>query len=175
MARSHTLLPGWAIPSLVVRGVLLVVMVGTVFALVTAPVWFWLGVAAAVIAVCVPRSCAAWIVIFVIVIGVMLEPSSAMRTALALLSVTLIHQLAVLTLALSLCGYVQLAALVPTLQRFVFVQLVTQPLAFLLLLGWSQSQPGGTSWAAALGAGLVLLGVVGFLVITRRGSRRART
>jgi len=175
MQRSHSLLPGWAVPSIVLRGILLAVMLAAVMMLVTPAVWFWVGIAAAVAAACMPRSLTAWGVILCIVIGVMLETSSPGHTAIALVAVTLIHQLAALTLILPLRGYIQLPALVPTLQRFVVVQLVVQPLAFLLLLGWSGQSSGGTASAAPLGAALLLLGVTAFVVLSRRGTKPTRS
>lgn len=176
MPRAHTLLPGRSVPSAVLRAFLLAIMLWSVVVLVSPAVWLWVGVAAAVIAVVVPRSCAAWVVVLCLAIGVMVDAPSPGRIAFALLAVTAIHQLAALTVILPILGAVQLGALAPTLARFMIVQAIAQPLAFLLLLGWSEPVRDGNAWAAALGAMLLMLGVVGFVVLSRRpaGEKRVR-
>lgn len=175
--RSHSLHPGAAIPMIVVRVALLAVMVGGLFVLVAPPIWFWIGVAAAVAAVLDPRTCMAWGVIVIIALGLMLGATEAWRTALALVVVTAIHQLGTLTQLLPLTASVQVGAFVPIVRSFVLVQVVAQPLALVLLLGWTEQSPDGSAWAAPAAAALLLLAVAGFAVLSRRpaGERPGRT
>lgn len=177
MQRSHSLHPGAVIPMIVVRVALLAVMVGTLLVLVAPPVWFWIGVAAAVAAVLEPRTCMAWGVIVITALGLMLGATEPWRTALALAAVTAIHQLATLTQLLPVSGSIQVGAFGPILRSFLIVQAVAQPLGLVLLLGWTGQSPDGSAWAAPAAAVLLLGAVAGFVVLSRRpaGERPTRT
>lgn len=170
IAPTHSLRTGAVIPAVVLRAVLLAVMVGALSAMQAPWLWFWIGVVVAGIATIEPRTLTAWGVIGVVAIGLMLGETAPGRTAVALLAVTAIHQLGTMTLLVPLGAAIQPRALRPTIVRFLTVQLIAQPLAFVLLFGWSEPLPHGTPWAATMGAATLVVGVIAFVVLSRRRS-----
>lgn len=138
------------------------------------PLWRGVAVVAAVVAVVVPRTMAAWLAAACLPFGILVTEPSPARTALALLLVHAIHVLGALSLAIPLTSRIALRALRPSVLRFAVVQLIAQPVVFgvwLLAQGASARQ---LSWLAPIAAGLLLVGVAVALRALKRSDAPTR-
>lgn len=141
---------------------LLLVAAVWIGAIALVPFALWQGVAvlAALVALVVPRSMAAWLAAACLAFGVLLATPSPERTALAVLLVHAVHVLGSLSLVIPLRSRLSFSALLPSLYRFVVVQLLTQPLVFAVWLLAPAPADRGIAWIAPLAAAALLLGVI---------------
>lgn len=165
---------GVAVPGMLIR--LAVVGLATAGALLLVPFPLWQGIAvvAALVAVAIPRSLAAWVALACLPFGVILSEPDPGRTASAILFVHALHVCASLSLVVPFSSRMGLAVLLPSAARFVAIQLVAQPLAFgvwLLLAG----RPSATDVAilAPIAASMLLGGSLVALGVARRADRDA--
>ncbi|MCT1478075.1 hypothetical protein [Microbacterium sp. p3-SID336] len=150
---------GAALPGAVLRlAVVAVTLVGAL-TLQPYPLWQGVAVAAAVVAAVLPQSLAAWVGAACLPFGVILSEPAPGRTALAVLLVHAIHVLGSLSLTVPALSWVALRVLVPTLGRFVVVQLVAQSV---VLGAWALTQRSGDGgpWIAPVAAAGLLAGVL---------------
>lgn len=151
---------------LVLRGALLATVLGGAAALISIPGWFFAAVVCGAIAAVLPASYAAWGSIACIVVGMLIAGPDLGRALLAVLLVHLIHTLGALALLVPRGARIVLAALRPSLVRFVLIQVAAQPLTLavmaLFVLG-TRAEP----WAAVVG-GAALVGAVVLLLVRFR-------
>lgn len=149
-----------AIPGVTVRLAIVAIVWGGAVALIPFPLWQAVSVIAALVAVVLPRSLAAWVAAACLVFGVVLTDPAPERTALAVLLVPAVHVLASLSLVIPNSSRLALGALAPTLARFVVVQLLAQPVAYGMWLLLPTKIDHGAAWLAPLAATALLLGVL---------------
>ncbi|PRB12228.1 hypothetical protein [Microbacterium sp. MYb62] len=162
---------GGAVPGITVRLLVVVVVWAGVVVLNPFPLWRVVAVIAALVAVFLPRSLAAWAGAGCLVFGVILTDPAPERTALAVLLVPAIHVLASLSLVIPISSRLALAALGPSLMRFLVIQLLAQPVVFAVWLLAPSSVDRGASWLAPLAAAALLLGVLLALRAARKSDR----
>lgn len=162
--RTGVSLPGVTLRLLVVALVWVGVVVLNPF-----PLWQGVAVVAALVAVVIPRALTAWVAAACVPFGVILTEPSPQRTALAVLLVHAIHVLAALSLVVPLTSRLSPAALIPSAQRFVVVQLIAQPIVFGAFLLAPGVAGRGIAWLAPAAAVALLGGVV----IAVRAARKA--
>jgi len=149
-------LPGWSVRALFAVIALLLLLVGV-------PEGPWTVIAALLVAVAVwrPRWLTAWVLSGVLVLSSLVEPGVLTVRLLALIAgVHALHLLGAWMLAVPPAARLQPAVLLPSLRRFVLVQLPVQVLAVAILL------PAGRASipALAIASGLSLVGVVAMFV-----------
>ena len=157
-----------AVPGLVIRLLTVAIVWSGAVALNPYPLWQGIAVVASAIAVVLPRSLAAWSGAASIVFGVLLTDPAPERTALAVLLVHAIHVLGSLALTIPLASRVALAVLVPSVTRFLVVQLIAQPLVFGVWLLAPTDVDRGSAWLAPVAAVALLVGVLLALGAARR-------
>ncbi|GAA1524387.1 hypothetical protein HD600_000039 [Microbacterium ginsengiterrae] len=154
---------GPAIPGAVMH--LLLPIVATLAALLL-PVLGWqiAVIVAAVIGMLFPQTFAGWLAIACLAVGLLLVEPEPWQSMLAVLAVHLLHVLSCVLPAVPWRGPVVLAALRPTLRRFVVVQLVAQPMTFAAL--WLHALDTTAVPAAAL-VGAAALAVFAIFLVRR--------
>ncbi|KQR54575.1 hypothetical protein ASF88_07330 [Leifsonia sp. Leaf336] len=148
-------LPSWALR-------VAFALVAVPLAVTTAPSGPWpaLAVVLTGIAVVVPRWRVAWALIAVLAFSTLLEPGTLTPRLLALIAaVHLLHVLAAWMLVLPPSARFQPAVLLPSLRRFVLIQLPVQVAAVVLLL---VARPAAAPWLALV-SGVAIIGLVGLL------------
>ncbi|MFJ6428212.1 MULTISPECIES: hypothetical protein [Microbacterium] len=148
-----------AVPGVTVRLLLVAMVWAGAVVLVPFPLWQGVAVIAAVLAVVLPRSLAAWFAAACLVFGVLLTPPDPGRTALAVLLVHAIHVLASLSLVIPISSRVALAVLGPSLSRFCIIQLLAQPVVLAAWLLAPSNVEQGITVLAPLAAVMLVLGV----------------
>jgi len=148
--------PGWTLRAAFAAVALPLLLAGV-------PSGPWTAIAALLIAVAVwrPRWLTAWVLIGVLVLSSLVEPGTLSVRMLALVAgAHLLHLLGAWMLVVPAAARVQPAVLLPSLRRFVLVQVPVQALAAILL------QPGGRAPIPVLAglSGVALLAVVGMLL-----------
>lgn len=149
-----------AVPGITVRLLILAIVWGGAVVLVPFPLWQGVAVVAALVAVALPRSLAAWFGAACLVLGVLLTESDPGRTALAVLLVPAIHVLASVSLEIPISSRVALAVLWPSLARFLVVQLLAQPVVFGVWVLAPSNVDQGIAALAPLAAVALVLGVL---------------
>lgn len=149
-----------AVPGITVRLLIVALVWAGAVALVPFLLWQAVAVIAAVAAVILPRSLAAWFAAACLVFGMILDEPAPERTALAVLLVPAIHVLASLSLVIPISSRLAVAALLPTFRRFLVIQLLAQPVVFGMWLLLPSGIDSGAAWMAPLAAIMLLLGVV---------------
>lgn len=164
-----------AVPGITLR--LLIVAIVWVGALVLIPFVLWqvVAVIAALVAVVAPRSLAAWFAAACLVFGMILTEPAPERTALAVLLVPAIHVLASLSLVIPISSRLAPATLLPTLARFLVIQLLAQPVVFGVWLLMPVRIDRGEAWLAPLAAIVLLLGVLLAVRAVRKADAAQRT
>ncbi len=154
---SHSFRLRVAVPGVVLRIVLLLLVTAASFALVPVTFWRVIAIVAVVVGIVLPGTLATWAAIPVFVIGLLLGEPDPGRTAIAVLVLPLVHTLGGLVLHIPPRSRVQLRVLALVLRRFLLVQLISQPLA--LVVGLLPRVSGvGFAWLAPVG-GLLLVAV----------------
>ena len=164
-----------AVPGVVIRLLIVVIVWIGAVELNPFPLWQGIALAASLLAVIVPRTLAAWGGAACLVFGVLLTEPAPERTALAVLSVHAIHVLGSLALTIPLVSRVALAALVPSVTRFLIVQLIAQPLVLGVWLLAPTDVDRGVAWLAPLAAVVLLMGVLLALRAARKSDETPRT
>ncbi|MCZ4302696.1 hypothetical protein [Microbacterium oxydans] len=149
-----------AIPGLVIRLLVVALVWGGAVVLIPFPLWRGVALVAAVAAVVVPRSLAAWVAAACLVFGVILSEPAPGRTALAVFLVPAVHVLASVSLVVPSSSRLAIAALAPTLSRFLTVQLLSQPIVYGMWLLVPATFDRGAAWLAPLAAVALLIGVL---------------
>ena len=141
-------LPSWALR-------VAFALVAVPLAVTTAPSGPWPA-----LAVVVPRWRVAWVLIAVLAFSTLLEPGTLTPRLLALIAaVHVLHVLAAWMLVLPPAARFQPAVLLPSLRRFVLIQLPVQVAAVVLLL---VARPAAAPWLALV-SGVAIIGLVGLL------------
>lgn len=166
---------GGAVPGITIRLLIVAIVWGGVVVLIPVPLWQAVAVVAALVAVVLPRSLAAWAAAGCLVFGVILTDPAPERTALAVLLVPAIHVLASLSLVVPLSSRLALAVLWPSLARFVVIQLLAQPVVLGVWLLAPSQVDRGAAWLAPLAAVALLLGVLLALGAATRSDRPRQT
>jgi len=157
--RPHTFRVRGGVPAVLLRVLLVAVTVAGAMSLVPVPLWRGVAIAAAMIGAVVPRSLAGWIGGAVVGLGMLFADPEPARTAIAVLVVQAIHVLASLTWTVPALSWISVRALLPTLRRFVAIQLVAQLLAFGIALLTTPEEGAGIAWAALAGAAVLVVSV----------------
>ncbi|MBN9632346.1 MAG: hypothetical protein J0I18_17365 [Actinobacteria bacterium] len=119
--------------------------------------WSALAVLLTAVAVAVPRWRVAWVLIAVLAFSTLLEPGTVTPRLLALIAaVQLLHVLASWMLVLPPAARFQPAVLLPSLRRFIVIQLPVQAGAVVLLL---VARPAVAPWLAMV-SGAAIVGLV---------------
>lgn len=160
---------GIAVPGVVLRLVAVALAAGGALLLVPFPLWRGVAVLAALVAVAIPRSLAAWAALACLPFGVILSEPDPGRTALALLFVHALHVCASLSLVVPLSSRVALSVLLPSAARLLAVQAIAQPLAFAVWL-LAERQDGT---AVVILAPLAAAALLGGILIALRAAERA--
>ncbi|WP_149085612.1 MULTISPECIES: hypothetical protein [Microbacterium] len=160
---------GIAVPGVVLRLVAVALAAGGALLLVPFPLWRGVAVLAALVAVAIPRSLAAWAALACLPFGVILSEPDPGRTALALLFVHALHVCASLSLVVPLSSRVALSVLLPSAARLLAVQAIAQPLAFAVWL--LAERRDGT--AVVILAPLAAAALLGEILIALRAAERA--
>ena len=161
-------IPGWAVRALFAAIALPFVLVGI-------PVGTWTGIAAVLIGVAVwrPRWFTAWVLIGILLLSSLVEPGTVTPRLLGLVAgVHALHLVAGWMLVVPSAARLQPAVLLPSLRRFVLIQVPAQAAAVALLL----SARGASSPVLAVLSGLALVALVGLLLpaLLRRPPRAPR-
>jgi hypothetical protein len=164
-----------AVPGVAVRLMVVVLVWGGAVVLVPFPLWQGVAVIAALLAVVLPRSLAAWVGAACLAFGVLLTEPDPGRTALAVLLVPAIHVLASLSLVIPISSHVGLAVLGPSLARFLVIQLLAQPVVFGVWLLAPSNIDHGIVWLAPLAAVGLAFGVLLALRAVRRSDALPQT
>ena len=148
--------PGWSLRALFAAVALPLLLIGV-------PEGPWTVIAALLVGVAVwrPRWLTAWVLIGVLMLSSLAEPGAPTPRFLALIAgVHALHLLAAWMLAVPSVARLQPAVLLPSLRRFVLVQVPVQLVAVAILL------PTGRAAVPALAivSGLALAALVGMLV-----------
>ncbi len=162
----HRLDGGAAIPGLVLRAGIpaLAILAVSVFGFNGFALGLLLAIATA--AMIAPRSMAAWGVMMLVVLAMLLSEPDPGRTTVMLLIVHALHVLGALSLVIPARSRVQVRALLPTLRRFAGVQIAAQTIV-LAAASLTGGVDGALPWLAPLGA-------LGLLVLTAIVVRRLR-
>jgi len=166
--RAHAFRVRGGVPAVILRVLLVAVTVAGAMSLVPVPLWRGVAMAAAVIGAVVPRSLAGWIGGAVVGLGMLFANPQPQQTAVAVLVVHAIHVLASLTWTVPALSWTSVRALLPTLRRFVVIQLVAQTLAFGIAMISTPDQGAGIAWAAVVGAAVLVAAVGAGLYALRR-------
>lgn len=157
--------PGWSLRALFAA-------VGLTLVLAGVPSGPWTAVAALLVGVAVWRTrwLTAWVLIGVLVLSSLVEPGTLTVRMLALIAGThALHVIASWMLVIPAAARLQPAVLLPSLRRFVLLQIPVQAVAVAVLL------PAGRVAVPALAivSGLAVLALVGMLVpaLLRRPDR----
>ncbi len=142
---------GPAVRGVVLRLVLIAVVVTVVRTLDPALVWQVIAVVCALAAAIYPSSLGAWGALAVVPISLLSAEPDPLRTALAVLCAHIVHVLGALTAAIPSRALVAVRALLPTLQRFVAIQVIAQAAAALLWIT-PYASGRGFGWMTVLGA-----------------------
>jgi hypothetical protein len=148
--------PGWTLRALFAAVALLLVFFGV-------PEGPWTGIAALLVAVGVwrPRWLTAWVLIGVLTLSALVEPGTlTVRLLLLIAGVHALQVIAAWMLAVPPLARLQPAVLLPSLRRFVLVQVPVQAVSIALLL--PSARPALPAMAVV--SGLALLALVGMLV-----------
>lgn len=167
MRAEDTLHAGPAMSWLVLRIALVVIVAGGCAILVPPVGWYIVAVVLAICAAIIPRSLATWGSVACIVVGMALSAPDLGRAMLAVLVVHLIHVLGSLTLIAPPGTLITLAALRPTAVRFGVVQVVAQPLTFVVMLGGGRAPE--LPWAVVVGGGALVAAAAVLIVRLARG------
>lgn len=166
--RPHTFRVPWGVPAVLLRVLLVAVTAPGAMLLVPVPLWRGVAITAAVVGAVVPRSLAAWIGGACVGLGMLFADPQPAQTAIAVLVVHAIHVLASLAWTVPAGSWISLRALLPTLRRFVVIQLVAQSLAFGIAMLTSPAQARGMAWAAVAAAAVLVIGAgVGLFALRR--------
>lgn len=157
-----------AVPGITIRLLIVAIVWGGVLVLNPFLLWQAVAVIAALVAVVLPRSLAAWAAAGCLVFGVVLTEPAPERTALAVLLVPAIHVLASLSLVIPISSRLALTVLGPSLARFLVIQLLAQPIVLGVWLLAPPQVERGAAWLAPLSAAALLLGVLLALRAARR-------
>jgi len=155
--RSHAFRVRAGIPAVLLRVLLVAVTTAGALTLVPVPLWRGVAIAAAVIGAVVPRSLAGWIGGACVGLGMLFADPQPAQTAIGVLVVHAIHVLASLSWTVPAMSWISVRALVPTLRRFVAIQLVAQPVAFGVSALTSPAEGQGVAWAALAGAAVLVV------------------
>lgn len=164
-----------AIPGITVRLVVVALVWVGVVLLNPFVLWQVVAVIAAIVAVLLPRSLAAWVGAACLVFGVILTEPAPERTALAVLLVHAIHVFASLSMVVPISSRLALTVLGPSVGRFLVVQLIAQPVVLGVWLLAPSGVDRGAAWLAPLAAIALLLGVVLALRAARKADVEPRT
>ncbi|MGO4593702.1 hypothetical protein AB4Z18_07750 [Leifsonia sp. 2TAF2] len=157
--------PGWSLRVLFVAIALPLVLVGV-------PGGPWSAIATLLVGVAVwrPRWLTAWVLLGVLVLSSLIEPGTASPRLLALIAgAHALHLIAAWMLVVPAAARLQPAVLLPSLRRFVLIQVPVQAAAVLLLVfGGGTGEP-----VLAVVSGLALVALVGMLLpaLIRRSPR----
>lgn len=155
--RTHAFRVRGGLPAVLLRGLLVAVTAAGAMTLVPVPLWRGLAIAAAVIGAVMPRSLGGWIGGACVGLGMLFADPQPAHTAIGMLVVHAIHVLASLAWTVPALSWISARALVPTLRRFVAIQLVAQPLAFGVAMLAPPAEGAGIAWAALAGAGVLIV------------------
>ncbi|WP_374010472.1 hypothetical protein [Leifsonia sp. LS-T14] len=153
---SARTVPGWSVRALFAAIALPLVLIGL-------PRGPWTVIAALLVGVAVwrPRWLTAWVLLGVLVLSSLAEPGSLTPRLLALVAgVHALHILGSWMLTVPIAARLQPAVLLPSLRRFVLVQVPAQVLAVAILLAAGRASIP----ALAIVSGLALAGVVAMFV-----------
>ena len=164
-ARTHEMRVTAAIPAVVLRALTALIGIAGVIALNGYAPWQMIGAVAFVVGAVLPRSLATWAGAAVIVLGIALDEPSPWRTALALLILHLVHVLGSVCMAVPFASRMHPRMLLPTLRRFVGVQLIAQPVALLVVVMPTVGDDG-VAWLAPVG-GVIVAGLAVLLFRAR--------
>lgn len=160
--RLYTLTTGAAVPAWLLRAGLLGIGILAAVLLTDLALWRGILVLVGLAAACAPRSFSAWVLIVMLGIALLSGPMEVGRIALAMACVHLSQVLGSLTYQIGARGMIQLRALTPTLTRFAVIQVGSQVIGVLVVLGL-HPQPGpGLAWFAVL-AMVALFGLAAWL------------
>jgi len=171
--RGHTFRVRAGMPAVLLRVLLVAGTAAGAMVLVPVPLWRGVAIAAAVVGAIVPRSLAGWGGAACVGLGMLFADPDPAHTAIGVLVVHAIHVLASLSWIIPASSWISVRALVPTLRRFVAVQLIAQPLAFGVALLAAPETGTGIAWAALTGAALLVLAVAFGLHALRRADADA--
>lgn len=171
--RSHSFRVRGGVPAVLLRVLLVAVTAAGAFSLVPVPLWRGAAIVAAVIGAIVPRALAGWIGGAVVGLGMLFADAHPAQTAIAVLVVHAIHVLASLTWTVPASSWISVRALLPTVRRFVAIQLVAQALAFGIAMATTPEQGAGMAWAALAGAAVLIVAVGFGLHALRRADSEA--
>lgn len=147
-------------------------VVAAPLALTTAPSGAWpaLAILLTAVAVAVPRWRVAWVLIAVLAFSTLLEPGTLTLRLLALIAaVHVLHLLAAWMLVLAPSARLQPAVLLPSVRRYVLIQLPVQAAAVVLLL---VARPAAAPWLALV-SGAAIVGLVVLLAAVLLARPRA--
>lgn len=154
--RLHTVQAGPAIPAVLLRvGLALLGVLALV--LTDLALWRVLLVVAGLAAAAAPRSFLPWVLILLVPVGLLSEPTSLTHACLAVLIVHAAHVLGSLAFVIGPRGWITLRALRPTALRFVAIQLISQAFVVLAVTWLHPVRGTSVAWFAVLGAGAVVL------------------
>lgn len=160
--------PAWSVRALFAAIALVLVLVGV-------PEGPWTGIAALLVGVSVwrPRWLTAWVLIGVLLLSSLVEPGTLTPRVLGLIAgAHALHLLGGWMLALPAAARLQPAVLLPSLRRFVLIQVPVQLAAVVLLVVRGAGTASSVPVLAAV-SGIALAALVGLLlpVLLRRAPR----
>lgn len=162
MSAVHGVKAGPSIRGYVLRALLTLIVLGAALALIE-PTWLRIAaVALGLTAAVFPHSLCAWATMALLAFGMLLAEPSPWAAGIAVLAVHTIHLLGSLTLAIPALARVQLRALGPAAFRFLWIQAVSQAVAFAAMLLLQPPGGIGFAWLAPAGAA-TLLGLLALL------------
>ncbi len=130
--RLHRLQAGPALPVVVLRLGLMLVLWAAAWWMPAGPVLGWLAVVTAAAGAVLPRSLGTWIALGALIAGSLLAPADPARTAVIILLISISHAFGSLLLAVPGRAWITLRALMPTTRRVLLIQVLAQPVALLI-------------------------------------------
>ncbi|WP_460795020.1 hypothetical protein [Microbacterium sp. GXF0217] len=158
---------GAAVPAVLIRITLVVVVAGGAWMLEPGIVWQSIALILVVAGAVLPQTGGAWFALIVVPFALITQPEDPARACLAVLIVHLGHVLATMSLSIPLRARVALRALRPTGVRFVWVQAIAQAVAVVAVL-LPSAEGTGVAWLAPIGAVAVATAAVLLLRHVRR-------
>ncbi len=161
---------GWWAPTAALHLLFLAVAAGLCVLVLPAPLWLSIGLSLAVAGTLAPNTVPTWWLLLLLGVSQLSRVPSATDTVyyLLLAGLHLLHVVGSFARVVPWSGRLQIAAVVRPLQRFVLLQAVVQPFAFVALLLFGEIR-GSIPWLPIVAA-VTLASVAAVLF---RGRRRA--
>ncbi|MBP2437837.1 hypothetical protein [Microbacterium amylolyticum] len=158
--RDHTVHPPAAVPSAVLRAALGALVAGGVYVMLPVPLWQIAGVVLGGVAAIFPPIRAGYLGVALVVLGLLQDEPSLLRTCFAVAVTHAVHVLTCVSVVVPARARITVRALRPEAVRFLGVQLASQAVVVVIMF----LPVGESAWWAVVGGICLVAAVVLFLV-----------